>query len=29
MMLGAAAVLFAVIAGIHYWLGYPVVAVLT
>lgn len=29
MMLGAAAVLFAVIAGIHYWLGYPVVAALT
>lgn len=28
MMLGAAAILFAVIAGIHYWLGYPVVAAL-
>lgn len=28
MMLGAAAVLFAVIAGIHHWLGYPAVAFL-
>ena len=28
MMLAAAAVLFAVIAGIHHWLGYPVVAFL-
>ena len=28
MMLAAAAVLFAVIAGIHYWLGYSVIAAL-